>query len=154
MNRIILTALALLLAPAALAVVPGQLNYQGLLLDDQGAAVTASVAMNFELFDADSGGTSLWSEAHASIQVVDGVYHVTLGETTPLTAALVSGGSLHLELTVAGEVLSPRQPLLVVPYALRSAVSENTEQVNGLSGDYLMEMLELSNGASSMLKPT
>ncbi len=142
MNRIILTALALGLAPAALAVVPGQLNYQGLLLDDQGVAVTASVAMNFELFDADSGGTSLWSENHASVQVVGGVYDVTLGETTPLTAALVSGGSLHLEVTVDGEILSPRQPLLVVPYALRSAVSENTEQVNGFSGDYLMEMLE------------
>jgi hypothetical protein len=139
----------------ASALVPAEVSYQGLLLDDVGAPVTATVTMDFELFDAPLAGNSLWTESHAGVQVVDGVYDVVLGSSTPLTAALVAGGTLHLEVTVEGETLVPRQPLLVVPYALRSAVAEDTEQVDGLAAGYLTEILEHFDfdGGPSNLSP-
>lgn len=140
-----LSLLAVFAAAPALAVVPGEVSYQGLLLDDTGTPVTASVDLGFELFEAATGGTSVWGESHPDVQVVDGVYDVRLGSTTPLTPELVAGGSLYLEISVDGETLTPRQPLLVVPYALRSAVSENTEQVDGFSADYLTQILENVN---------
>ena len=69
MKRIALFALglAIAVAPIAHAVVPGEVNFQGLLLDDVGVPVTATVAMDFELFDSASSGTSLWTESHASV---------------------------------------------------------------------------------------
>lgn len=140
-----LLALVCIAGSQAWAAVPSEVHYQGLLLDDQGAPVTATVALDFELFDAAVGGSSLWAESHPAVQVVDGVYDVTLGQTSPLTPALVAGGSLHLEITVEGETLTPRQPLLVVPYALRSAVSENALQVDGLDAAFVSEMLQHVN---------
>jgi len=132
----------LLIASSTQAVVPGQVAYQGLLLDDLGAPITATVSMDFELFDAPTLGNSLWTESHPAVQVVDGVYEVTLGATSPITPALISSGSVHLEISVDAETLVPRQQLLAVPYAHRADVSENTEQVNGFSAEYVSEMLE------------
>jgi hypothetical protein len=98
MNRLcILVLLSISLAGWAHAAVPGQVNYQGLLLDDLGAPGTAAVAMDFALFDSEVSGLSLWKESHPAVQVVDGVYQVALGSVTPLTPQVVSGGTLYLE---------------------------------------------------------
>ena len=137
--------LAVGLAAPASSVVPGQLNYQGLLLDDVGDTVQGAVALDFALYDALTGGTQLWAESHPAVPVVDGVYDVVLGSTTPLTASLVSGGALFLEITVAGETLVPRQQLLSVPYALRSAVAETTLDVGGIPPAVVSEIWEHVN---------
>jgi len=130
---------ALLLASPLSAAVPGQVNYQGLLLDDQGQPVTGNVDLAFALFDAASGGSALWSEAHADVAVLDGVYDVVLGSSTPLTPPLVAGGALYLEIEVEGETLAPRQRLVAVPYALRASEAENLQ---GTSGAFFTEMVE------------
>lgn len=130
------------LAAAALAAIPGQVSYQGLLLDSQGDPVTAAVAMEFELFDAANGGTALWYESHPAVQVVDGVYDVVLGATTPITQGLVQGGSLHLEVTVEGETLTPRQQLLMVPYAMRAEVAENAASFGSYEAAYFDSIIE------------
>ncbi len=127
------------IASSAFAAVPGETSYQGLLLDDQGDPVTATVAMEFELFDAPAGGAALWYESHPAVQVVDGVYDVVLGAITPIDQAVVEGGAIHLEVTVEGETLTPRTQLLMVPYALRAEVAEN---VGGIESGYITQMLE------------
>ena len=48
----LLCALALVLPLSGGAAVPGQVNYQGLLLDNAGSPVTGSVDMVFSLFGA------------------------------------------------------------------------------------------------------
>ena len=53
--------------------------------------------------------------AVTAVQIVDGVYDVTLGGTTPLTPSLLSAGAVYLEIDVDGETLSPRRQLLAVP---------------------------------------
>ena len=122
------------LALAAYAGVPGQVNFQGLLLDAAGDPVTGSADFDFALFASETGGTAVWTESHVGVAVQDGVYQVALGETTPLTPGLLAGGSLYLEITIDSETLSPRQRLLAVPYAVRADTAENADSVNGLAG--------------------
>lgn len=115
---ILVTALALFHASSVLAQAPTAIPFQGLLLDDVGAPITAAVDLDFELFDAITAGASLWSESHADVPVVDGVYSVDLGSSVPVTPDLLAGGAVFLEITVDGETLAPRQQLLSVPFAL------------------------------------
>jgi len=129
-------------AAAAPAAVPGEINYQGLLLDDLGQPVTGSVDMEFRLYDADTAGTLLWTETHPGVPVADGIYDVALGATTPISASVVAGGAIYLQVSVDGEVMTPRQRLLVVPYALRAEVAETAESIQGQSGDFFTQMLQ------------
>ena len=79
---------------SAQAVVPGEVNYQGLLLDDLGDPVTGPVSMVFRLYLTDSGGSALWTESHATVDVLDGVYEVALGSVVPLASSLFDGGTV------------------------------------------------------------
>ncbi len=110
-----------LLTLAASATVPGQVNYQGLLLDDLGDPITGPVDMVFSLYSEPSGGSALWTEAHPAVDVLDGVYEVELGSTTALTPDLLAGAAVYLEIEVETEIMTPRQRLLAVPYALQAA---------------------------------
>lgn len=132
-----MTVVCLAVGLAAHAIVPEQVEYQGLLLDDQGDPISGNVAMAFELFDAAANGTSLWTEAHPVVTVTDGVYSVALGSSTPLTPAVLASGNVFLEVSVGGEVLTPRQQLLAVPYALRAT---DTDNVDGLSSTALTQI--------------
>lgn len=116
---------------------PGQVNFQGVLLDDTGAPVSGSVNFGFALFDAATGGTGLWSENQAGVAVTDGMYSVALGSVTPLTAGILGAGAIYLEISVEGEILSPRQRLLAVPYALTTAEAEN---VAGTPGTFVQQI--------------
>ncbi len=132
-------AFALMLAESAPAAVPGQLNFQGLLLDAGGQPLTASVAIEFALFDAATGGAALWSEAHAGVPVLNGVYDIALGSLTPIPESALAGGSLWLEIRPDGETLTPRQRLLAVPYALRA---RDADAVGGLEDAYFSQILQ------------
>ena len=144
-SRTLLVLASLFVAAVAGSAVPGQTSYQGLLLDDLGDPVTATVAMEFELFDAPSGGSALWFESHPAVQVVDGVYDVVLGAITPIDQAVVQGGAIHLEVTVEGETLTPRTQLLMVPYALRAEVAENAGSLGLYDAAYFEGVIEHVN---------
>lgn len=124
--------LGLALAPAASAQVPGRVSFQGLLLDSGGNPIQGSANLSFALFAAPTGGSALWSESHSGVSVTDGIYDVELGSVTPLTPALLAGGTRYLEVTVAGETLAPRRPLLAVPYALTAATLPSFDALHGI----------------------
>jgi len=152
--RALVAALLLAAFPvSAGGTVPGQVNFQGLLIDGGGAPVTGVVDLVVTLYDAETGGSALWSELHDDVPVQDGVYDLALGSTTPLTAVDLSGGTVYLEVEVDGETLQPRQRLLAVPYALHA---ETSDELNGLAGGYFTELIEHSNfdgGGPSNLDP-
>jgi len=54
-----------LLSTAALAEVPGQMNYQGTLTDSNGVAVDDIVSMTFRIYADSTGGSALWSETQS-----------------------------------------------------------------------------------------
>jgi hypothetical protein len=52
----------MLLSSAVLAEVPGLVNYQGTLTDDEGVALDTTVSMTFSIYTDSVGGTQVWTE--------------------------------------------------------------------------------------------
>lgn len=90
------------------------ISYQGYLTDATGDPLTSTLTMVFRLYDADAGGTAVWSSGNVDVDVAEGLFNVLLD----VEQADFTGQGLWLEMTVDGEVLSPRQALLAAPYAL------------------------------------
>ena len=94
-----------------------KISYQGQLTDSGGQLLTGDYTMKFRLYNADVGGSQVGSEIDkGTVPVSQGLFSVEL----PVNAADFNGQALWLELEVNGEVLSPRQELLPVPYALHT----------------------------------
>jgi hypothetical protein len=113
---LILVALA---APVS-ADVPRTLSFTARITDGE-TALAGNHAFTFRLWDAETGGTQRWSETHASVPVTDGLVAVGLGGSSPLSAAVLDGDPLWVEIVLDGETMSPRLPLRSVPYATRSS---------------------------------
>jgi hypothetical protein len=113
-------------------------SYQGQLLDADGDAVNGSVDISFALYYQAEGGTSFWTEDHAGAQAVPvtgGLFHVLLGSLVPLDPADLTG-DVYLELAVDGEILTPREPLTSVVYAV---------EAGGVAGDLDMKGHDILN---------
>ena len=63
--------------------VPHLLTHQGRLYDSMGMPITGMLDVQFNLYDAASGGMSLWSET-ITITFDDGYFSASLGAKTPL----------------------------------------------------------------------
>jgi len=90
------------------------IGYQGQLTDAGGNALDGQYAMTFRIYDAAAGGSELWSGPLQSVEVDEGLFNVELD----VDQSAFNGRALWLEMTIEGEVLSPRQALLAAPYAL------------------------------------
>ncbi len=121
---------------------PNITSYQGRILNTNGVPVAATTAsMKFEFYDALSGGTCLWSNASATcvapaartVTLTDGLFSENLGDTAagvPYAAiadtVFGNNAGVYLEVTVNGEILSPRKQIVAAPYAL------NADTLDGL----------------------
>ncbi len=114
--------------------VAGTVWYQGFLADvDTGDPVNGPLAVVAAIYDQAAGGTMLWgTETHAGTVVTEGWFNIELGSTLPLIAFMAP--PYYLELTVAGELLEPRQKLASVPMALRSAAADSGDGDWTISG--------------------
>jgi len=107
--------------------VPHEINYQGWLgTADDTTGVTGTFTMVFKIYDAETDGNNLWSETH-EVQVSHGVFNVILGSSNPIPAEIFTGDALWLEVSVAGEVLSPRQKLVSVGYAIHAESAQSAD---------------------------
>jgi len=125
---------AVLTASLAVAAVPGVVNYQGRLTDNtpQQNPLDATVAMDFSIWDAATGGSSLWTETQ-SVQVVKGLFNVLLGSTTPMPPTLFTSGDVrYLEIHVSGETLTPRQRIATAPFASTSGRADDASSLGGV----------------------
>ncbi len=161
-------------APAAVPMVPEQISYQGLLLDDLGQPRTGSVDLTVRLYDAASGGTLLYTQHFLGVALADGVFTLEVGPagaavdtpddplTTSLSVALAgdlaaTGPNRFLELTVGTEGALSRTQILSVPYAEHArsadvagsaAVADSALDVptlNGLPTEALNQIYEHTN---------
>jgi hypothetical protein len=101
------------------------INYQGRLADSGGVPLNGNYGMSFALYDGDTEGALLWGpENHPAVPVSDGLFSVQLGEQTSggIPTSVLSG-DIWLEITVAGETLSPRERLGAVPYAMQASTA-------------------------------
>ena len=130
---------------AGAAGVPGSFNYQGVLRDGVGGPMPAQPTLvHFNLYDAATGGTLLWTNETTVLLDSNGLFNVTLPDVNgKLTGVIASNSEIFLGLAVGtGSEISPRQQLLSVPFALKAG------DVSQASGDFtVMEALSVGDGA-------
>ena len=93
-KRMVLILSVLLLigaAETAFATVPHLMNFQGILLDSEGEPVTATVDVEFTIWDAQTGGADLWHEQRPVTPDSNGVFNVFLGEFEAITDSVFNG---------------------------------------------------------------
>jgi len=133
MKRLVPIQIAVFLAAStALAQgVPAELSFTG-NLTNSGMPETGTHTFIFRLFDASSGGTQAWTETQ-NLNINNGKVFATLGSTTAFTPAILNGATLYLEVTIDGTTLSPRSPVVSVPYAVRAGTANTAETLGSLT---------------------
>lgn len=129
----------LLLLAAGLSAEPTTVMYQGRLLDDTGNVVnTGSVQINFILYDALTGGTAIYEDRNAAVSVTDGLYRCVIGDdttdysrtTTNFSTAL--GMATHMEISIGGSTMSPREPFNSQPFVMRANFAPKIITMSGI----------------------
>lgn len=125
--------------------IPGRMNFQAVLTDTEGTPLSGTLDITFAIFDAPTGGTLLWSEQQTGISISDeGVLNVQLGNVNAIALAVFGGGTRYLEMTIAGDTpMSPRSPLVTVPYAFIAAKSTS---IDGATGGGILGSMDISDG--------
>lgn len=125
---------------AAAASVPTKVSFTARLVnEDTGEVVTGAHRLKFELFDAATGGASVWFEGRQFDLDEDGLLFAELGETKALDASIFDGRALWLEVSLDDKVMEPRIALDSVPYAIRAAAAADADKVGGKTADELQQ---------------
>ncbi|MBL7078305.1 hypothetical protein ISS42_01440, partial [Candidatus Shapirobacteria bacterium] len=129
--------------PASLTAPSRILSFQGRLTDTGGTPITTATNFVFELYDAETSGNALWTSSACSITPdPDGVFIAQLGNTGggagecggAIAATVFSENTgVWLEITVASELMDPRQPIATVAYALNAETLQGFPPGTGLS---------------------
>ncbi len=119
------------LGATAAHAVPSTVSFTARITDTAGAPVTGPLTLKVAVFDAATAGTMVWEETHTDVPVANGLVYASLGGVDTvnngLDGTVLDGRALFAELTVDGDVLSPRIPIESVPYAVRSAVADTLQ---------------------------
>ncbi len=136
------TLFLLLSVQLAWAQVPQTISYQGVLTDASGAPMSGPHILAFRIYDVETGGAALWSEAH-SVDLTTGLFNVVLGRTTPVKLPFDKRYWLGITIDTGAE-LSPRVAFTSSAYSLNArAVADSVvtgkkiargQVVRGLNG--------------------
>ncbi len=103
--------------------IPQLINYQGFLTDDAGVPVAdGNYSLTFRIWDAETGGTQLWSEDHSTVSVTNGLFNVILGTYSPLTLPFDTDYWLGVQVEAEPEL--PRIRLTSVGYSYRADMAD------------------------------
>ena len=113
------------------AQVPSLLEYDGYMTGN----ITDNRTIGVKLYNASTNGTLLYSENVGRVKVTQGQFYFQYGQngtagngTSPTTiAAKLTGTQQWLALTVNGTEQKPRERLVAVPFALKSADAQKTD---------------------------
>lgn len=129
------------------ASVPNLINFQGFLTDTAGAPVSdGSHGVDFRIYTALSGGSLLWTELTTQT-TSNGVFTHQLGSITALSQTLFQDyDSLFLEITIEGEIISPRTLLTSTPY---TRLANNLEVRNTANDTVVVRTIPSDQGISA-----
>ena len=122
--RLVAVTATLVAGAAAYAAVPQTIAFQGFLTDAGGQPLEVPVNLDIAVYNTASGGTALWSEAHAGVPVSNGVFAVALGSVSPLSGAVARTSPRFIGIRVNGEAELPRTQLSATPFALRAQAAD------------------------------
>jgi hypothetical protein len=137
MKVVLVVIIFLLTQMGALAQVPRTINYQGELRDASGSLVTnGTYLLTFSIYDAPTGGNTLYSESFSS-SVTDGIVNAVIGLATAMPQSLTFDKPYYLGISInSGAELSPRTELSSVPYALRSDIADGLSENAVIPSDF------------------
>jgi len=123
---VLAAALAIMMATNAIAGIvlspPTKLTYQGVLRTASGTIVPdGDQSLTFQLYQAATGGTAIWTMTQAAVPVSKGLFTVILQAGTPDLSTISFDQPLFLGITVgAGTELAPRIELTSSAYSMIS----------------------------------
>ena len=123
--------MSLLFTSWAFADLPPLIRYQGEAVDSQGVSLEGPYTLTFRLYDAQTGGTTVWEETQPSVPLAGGYFSVLLGQVTPLSVDWSQPLWLSVQVNTDPE-LAPRQQITSVPLAMvadRLAVPPATSNI-------------------------
>jgi hypothetical protein len=132
MNKLALLLSLAIAASAHAQGTPGTISFVARLAD-AGNPVTGSHDLQLAMFDAMTGGTAVWTENRTGVQIpTDGILYLDLGSVTPLDATVFSGTKKYLEVTIDGQLTTPRIVIESTPYAIRSGEASHAVDTDTL----------------------
>ena len=131
MKNALLVVMAFL--PLAIAV-PTEINYQGVLTDQNGNPINGARAMQIKIYDAPTGGTLLYSEDLGNVPVQDGIYSFSFGANGTSNALTTE------TIAIANGTVSTFQKVLSAPTVVAGSVTVTDgtytwDQTNGSSNE-------------------
>ena len=107
-----------------------QMNYSGRLTDDLGAPLTAlQTTLEFNIYDAATGGTKVWGPFTLDADLIAGRFNVALGPNdtnNPVRAiADALGGDRFIHIKVGNNAALPRQKIFATPQAMFATQAGN-----------------------------
>jgi microcystin-dependent protein len=145
---VVLLGFAPLVPAQTVAGAPTTIDYQGKALDSVGSPLANTTPTNFEMrfriYDAQEGGTVIWSEKQV-VTVSKGLFSVRLGEGTALSPAegsvaqtaladafAATARFLGVTIVISGQTpteILPRLAFLATPYAFVASKSVSAERL-------------------------
>ncbi|MFC2130457.1 beta strand repeat-containing protein [Bacteroidota bacterium] len=114
-KQLLIPILLLLFNTIIFAQIPNEVNYQGLITDENGSAINGNVAITFALYESETGGTPVWTEVK-NVELVNGYLNIYLGEEAGLQNMDFSK-TYWLEVKVEDSNPFARTKLSSVPYS-------------------------------------
>jgi hypothetical protein len=131
--------------------VPATISFAAHIVDDSTSkALTGAHHLAFELFDASTGGHSLWQEGE-DVMVDDGVVNVDLGSTKALDATVFTGATLFLQITLDDVPMDDRIQIGSVPYAIRAGLANDANTIGGKTLDGVQQRVSGTCSSGSFM---
>ncbi|MFZ5517056.1 MAG: phage tail protein [Candidatus Zhuqueibacterota bacterium] len=134
------------------------LSIQGVLRDPLGRTVEdGAYSLTFRIYNAETGGTALWTETQGSVIVKHGVFSVELGKTTSM-ANLTFSAQYYIGISVeGGQELEPRIKMTNSPSSYGVFGVKNTFPSSGNVGVGVVSPgaglhIKTQNAADNLLK--
>jgi len=129
--------------------VPNLISFQGRLADENGDAINTTINITFSLYEDEFVGSTLWTESQ-SVDVVEGLFNVVLGEITSLDEDDFDSADRWIGITVGTDSeMTPRTRITAVPYALQAGTSTPDDDWTISGSDVYNETSDIGIGTTN-----
>ncbi len=130
----VILILTTLIVQAQTPSVPPLINYQGMLTDAEGKALTGTRNLEFNLYDSATNGNHAWGpQIFVNVPLTNGQFNVILGTTDTAGRSIADAfqsKDCYLSVKIGdGQEISPRQQILSAPYALQAEKAKHHSNI-------------------------
>ena len=137
---------------------PTLIPFQGRLTDQNGTAYsTGQFTVTFNLYDQAIGGTSVWTERHEKVSVINGMINAFLGSVAGIEGVdFTTTKYLGIAVDADDNPATPEPEMvprtMIIP-AFFAKQAENSSQLNGAGWDAVLTEVD-ANSATAVLRST